>query len=82
MNEAESGAAVLLHPVVRRLTRREKEVLKMVALGEPHKSIAATLGISIKTVEKHKQALMDKTGRHCTAALTRLAIAAQMITAE
>ena len=64
------------------LTKRETEVLTLVALGETHKAIADKLGVSIKTVEFHKQHLMDKTGRHCIAALTRLAIATQLVKAE
>jgi len=37
--------------------------------------MAAELGISIKTVEKHRQHLMDKLNLHDTAALTRFAVA-------
>ncbi len=59
----------------RRLTAREAEVLQLVAEGSANKQIAATLGISIKTVEKHRQHLMDKLNVHETAGLTRYAIA-------
>ncbi len=64
-------------PVVNaeRLTAREAEVLQLVAEGSANKQVAATLGISIKTVEKHRQHLMDKLGIHDTAGLTRFAIA-------
>jgi DNA-binding NarL/FixJ family response regulator len=57
-----------------RLTSREAEVLQLVAEGSANKQVAATLGISIKTVEKHRQHLMDKLGIHDTAGLTRYAI--------
>jgi DNA-binding NarL/FixJ family response regulator len=57
------------------LTAREMEVIQMVAEGAPNKQIAASLGISIKTVEKHRQHLMDKLNIHDTAGLTRYAIA-------
>ena len=42
----------------RRLSSRELEVLQLIAEGKPNKQIAAELGISIKTVEKHRQHLM------------------------
>lgn len=57
-----------------RLTSRETEVLQLVSEGQANKQIAATLGISIKTVEKHRQHLMDKLNIHETAGLTRYAI--------
>ncbi len=62
-----------------RLTSRECEVLQLVAEGSANKQVAAELGISIKTVEKHRQQLMDKLNIHDTAGLTRYAIAAGVI---
>ena len=61
------------------LTTREAEVLQMVAEGSANKQIAGVLGISIKTVEKHRQKLMDKLNIHDTAGLTRHAIATGVI---
>ena len=61
------------------LTAREAEVLQLVAEGSANKQIAAELGISIKTVEKHRQQLMDKLNIHDTAGLTRHAIAKGVI---
>jgi DNA-binding NarL/FixJ family response regulator len=63
----------------RKLTPREFEVLQMVAEGSANKQIALELKISIKTVEKHRQHLMDKLDIHETASLTRYAIAAGII---
>lgn len=57
-----------------RLTSRETEVLQLIAEGEANKQIAATLGISIKTVEKHRNHLMHTLDIHDTAGLTRYAI--------
>jgi DNA-binding NarL/FixJ family response regulator len=57
------------------LTSREQEVLQMVAEGHVNKQIAAMLSLSIKTVEKHRQQLMDKLNIHDIAGLTRYAIA-------
>jgi len=62
-----------------RLTAREAEVLQLVAEGLANKQVAASLGISIKTVEKHRQHLMDKLNIHDTAGLTRYAIAQGVI---
>jgi DNA-binding NarL/FixJ family response regulator len=62
-----------------RLTPRESEVLQLVAEGSSNKQTAAELGISIKTVEKHRQHLMDKLKIHETAGLTRYAIAEGII---
>ncbi len=56
------------------LTEREQEVLQLIAEGSANKQIASELGISIKTVEKHRQRLMDKLNLHQTAGLTRYAM--------
>ena len=61
------------------LTTREAEVLQLIAEGGPNKQIAAELGISIKTVEKHRQQLMNKLNIHDIAGLTRYAIAKGVI---
>ncbi len=70
---AESGK----HTV--RLTSREMEVLQLIAEGRANKQTADELGISIKTVEKHRQHLMEKLGIHDTATLTRYAIATGIV---
>ena len=61
------------------LTSREVEILRLIAEGKANKQAAAELGISIKTVEKHRQHLMKKLDIHDTAGLTRYAIAAGII---
>ena len=69
-------------PVKRRsdyLTTREAEVLQLIAEGRANKQIAAELCISIKTVEKHRQQVMNKLGIHDVAGLTRHAIAKGII---
>lgn len=65
-----------------RLTSRECEVLQLVAEGAANKQVAAELGISIKTVEKHRQHLMDKLNIHDTAGLTRYAIAQGVVESD
>lgn len=61
------------------LTKRESEVLQLVAEGMANKQVAAELGISIKTVEKHRDHLMRKLDIHDTAGLTRYAISIGII---
>jgi DNA-binding NarL/FixJ family response regulator len=63
----------------RELTSREREVLQMIAEGRTNKGTADELGISIKTVEKHRANLMEKLGIRDTAGLTRYAINAGVI---
>lgn len=56
------------------LTHREREVLKLVAEGNPNKLIADYLCLSVKTVEKHRSNLMKKLDLHNASALTAYAI--------
>lgn len=56
------------------LTPRQREVLQLVAEGKTIKEISAVLQISSKTVEFHKNALMNEIGLRTTADLTRYAI--------
>ena len=62
-----------------RLSPREAETLQLLTEGKANKEIASELGISIKTVEKHRQNLMLKLDIHDTAGLTRYAISAGII---
>jgi DNA-binding NarL/FixJ family response regulator len=61
------------------LTSREMEVLQLIAEGKANKETAAVLGIGVKTVEKHREHLMEKLDIHDTAGLTRYAIGAGII---
>ncbi len=61
------------------LTSREREVLQLVAEGKANKQTAVELGIGTKTVEKHREHLMQKLDIHNTAGLTRYAICAGII---
>ena len=62
-----------------RLTSREMEVFQLIAEGKANKQIAAELGIGIKTIERHREHLMEKLNIHDTAGLTRYAIGAGII---
>ena len=74
-----SGRAGQLSKKAAHLTSREMEVLQLIAEGEANKQIASELGIGIKTVEKHREHLMQKLDIHDTAGLTRYAIGAGII---
>ena len=56
------------------LTAREQEVLRLLADGKRVKEIAHLLNISAKTVESHRQNIMDKLEIHSTIELTRYAL--------
>lgn len=62
--------------ILDRLSPREQEVARLVALGDPNKVVAHKLGISEKTVHVHRQHIMEKTGVGSAAALTLLMIMA------
>ncbi|MBI3852240.1 MAG: response regulator transcription factor [Verrucomicrobia bacterium] len=62
-----------------RLSSREVEVLQLIAEGKANKQVADELGVSFKTVDKHRQHLMAKLNIHDTAGLTRYAISAGII---
>ncbi len=57
-----------------KLTRRELQVLRLIAEGKNTQGIALQLGISPKTVETHRSRLMDKLGLYDVASLTRFAV--------
>jgi DNA-binding NarL/FixJ family response regulator len=56
------------------LTRREREVLKLIAEGATTKDVAGRLGISVKTAQVHRDNLKQKLDLRSTAALVRYAI--------
>jgi len=56
------------------LTKREREVLQLIAEGHSTKEIAYQLNLSIKTVETHRQQIMKKLDLQTVAGLTRFAI--------
>jgi DNA-binding NarL/FixJ family response regulator len=56
------------------LTTREAEVLQLIAEGHSNKQIAGELDISVKTVEKHRQQVMNKLNIHDAVGLTRYAV--------
>jgi DNA-binding NarL/FixJ family response regulator len=70
LNDLRQGSDIF----ARDLTQRQREVLQLIAEGKTVKEISAALQISPKTVEFHKNALMNEIGLRTTAELTRYAI--------
>jgi DNA-binding NarL/FixJ family response regulator len=62
------------------LTKREREILKLVGEGYKNKEIADYLCVSAKTVEKHRSNIMRKLDLHTASALTAYAIERGMVT--
>jgi DNA-binding NarL/FixJ family response regulator len=64
------------------LTRREREIIKLIAEGHRNRDIADYLCISVKTVEKHRANLMKKLDVHNIQTLTALALEKGLISGE
>jgi DNA-binding NarL/FixJ family response regulator len=62
------------------ITRRERQILKLIGEGHKNKEIADYLCISVKTVEKHRANLMKKLDLHSASALTAFAMEKGLIT--
>lgn len=61
------------------LTKRERQILKLIAEGHKNREIADYLCISIKTVEKHRANLMKKLNLHNASAITAYALEKGML---
>ena len=57
-----------------RLTRRERDVLKLIAEGKSNQETAQTLNLSIKTIEKHRARLVEKLGARDLPTMMRVAL--------
>ena len=73
------GKAPMRQPRFGTLTKREREILKMLAEGRSVKEIAAGFDLSVKTVEAHKFNLMRKLDIHNKAQLVQYAIQKKII---
>lgn len=72
--DAEEGASARVRQSTNydaNLTPRQHEIMNLVLQGHPSKNIAADLGISRRTVENHRAAIMKKTGSKSLPALGR-----------
>jgi len=77
-----SGKQLNNKPRLEILTKREREILKMVAEGHTNRSVASRLCLSIKTVEKHRSNMMKKLDLHNASALTTFAIGQGLIASQ
>lgn len=75
----DAAASVLNAETLNALTRRHREVLQLIAGGQSTKQIAASLGISGKTVEMHRGHLMARLQIYDIAGLVRYAIRVGLI---
>ena len=64
------------------LTAREREVAQLIAEGGSTKEIAVRLGVSAKTIDKHRTRMMEKLRLHDAVAVTRYAIRAGMVSLD
>ncbi|HEX6689960.1 MAG TPA: response regulator transcription factor [Burkholderiales bacterium] len=62
------------HDPLAAMTSRQREILQLLAEGKSAKEIAATLGISARTVEDHKYRMMESLGIETSAELVRFAV--------
>ena len=73
----------LSDPALRKvLTAREQQVMRLVAGGKSTREAAVILGISAKTLDKHRTSMMQKLGLHNAAAVTRYAITVGLVSLE
>ncbi len=66
-------------PTSSQLTNREREVLIHIAEGLSNKETASALGVSVRTVETHRERIMEKLNIHSVAGLTKFAISKGLI---
>jgi len=64
-----------------RITDREREVVQLLAEGKSSKEVAAVLGISVRTVETHRAAIMKKLGLKSFSELIRYAVRNKIVEA-
>jgi two-component system, NarL family, nitrate/nitrite response regulator NarL len=64
------------------LSRREREVLALIAQGQSNKEIASSLDIGVRTIETHRERIMRKLNVHSVAGLTKIAIVNGLVSLE
>ena len=64
------------------LTPRQREILQLIAEGKSTKEIAFTLSVSVKTIETHRAALMDRLGIHDVAGLVLYAVRHKLVSID
>ena len=69
-------------PQPKKLSRREREVLRLLAQGHANQQIADTIGVSVKTVETYRRRVSEKLGLKGRAQLYRFAAEAGILDAD
>lgn len=67
------------HSAISDLTPREREIVRLIALGNGNKQVAAQLGIAVRTAEVHRANAMRKLNLHNLAELVHFAVSAGLI---
>lgn len=80
--EGFTGGAAAAEDPLARLTRRQREILQLIAEGRTTKQIAGDLHVSAKTVETHRAQLMERLGIHDVPGLVRFAIRVGLVSPE
>lgn len=74
----EEAASATIEASYRSLTTREQEVMSLLAEGMPTKLLATRLGISTRTAEHHRAAVLKKMGARTVSHLARMSISMEM----
>jgi DNA-binding NarL/FixJ family response regulator len=69
-------------PMLEKLSRREIQVLRLVAEGNSSKEIAGILHLELETIRSYRKTMMKKLGVNNAASLTKLAVAAGLVGVE
>jgi DNA-binding NarL/FixJ family response regulator len=69
-------------PLLEGLSRREVQVLRLVAEGKSSKEIASILDLELETIRSYRKTMMKKLGVNNAASLTKLAVAAGLTVVE
>jgi DNA-binding NarL/FixJ family response regulator len=78
----ERAPALCTTPGTNPLTPRQTEILCLIAVGRTTREIATLLGLSVKTIETHRSALMERLDIHDVAGLVRYAIRSGLVTSD
>ena len=70
----DSGAAEAIAGQLAQLSKREREVIRLVALGYTAKQVASELSVSVKTIETYRARIRDKLGLRAKVDVVRFAI--------
>jgi two-component system response regulator NreC len=79
-NRAETGFESEPGALTRLLNPRERDILRLVALGQTNRSIAVELGLSLRSVETYRYRMMRKLGLKTMASLIEFGVRLRLVT--